>query len=124
MTAVFTAVLVVAGCAQPPRPLYGWGGYQGQVYEYFKSTGSSPEQQIAAIEADIVRLRAANLTPGPGVHAHLGLLYAQTGRDEAAQREFNTEKALYPEAAPFLDGLMARAKAKPAADTPQKGAGT
>lgn len=103
------AVAALAGCAQPARPLYGWGGYPGQVYEYFKGTASAPEQQIAALEADIVRMRAANLDPGPGVHAHLGLLYAHTGRDEAALREFNTEKALYPESAPFLDGLMARA---------------
>jgi hypothetical protein len=103
-------ICAVAGCAQPPRPLYGWGGYPTQVYEYFKSTSTAPEQQIAALEADIVRMRAANLTPGPGVHAHLGLLYAHLGRDDAAQREFNTEKGLYPEAAPFLDGLMARAQ--------------
>lgn len=55
-------------------------------------------------------LRAQDLTPGPGVHAHLGLLYSHAGRDEAALREFNTEKALYPESAPFLDGLLARAQ--------------
>jgi hypothetical protein len=109
---LLTACLAVAGCAQSPRPLYGWGGYQAQVYEYFKSTASAPEQQIAAIEADLQRMRADNLTPGPGVHAHLGMLYAHLGRDDAAQREFNTEKALYPEAARFLDGLLARAQRK------------
>lgn len=106
------ALAGLAGCAQPPRPLYGWGGYQAQVYTYFKGTDSAPEAQIAAIEADIVRMRAADLTPGPGVHAHLGLLYARSGRDDAALREFNTEKALYPEAAPYLDGLLARAQRK------------
>lgn len=106
------AALVLAGCAQPPRPLYGWGGYQGQLYAYFKGTDSSPEQQIAALEADLQRHRAADASPPPGFHAHLGLLYANLGRDDAALRELQTEKALFPESAHYVDFLLTQARKK------------
>lgn len=106
------AALLLAGCAQAPKPLYGWGSYQGQVYEYFKGTGATgPEQQAAALQADLERIRAAGAMPAPGLHAHLGLLYANTGHEDAALREFQTEKALFPESAHYIDFLLTKAKA-------------
>lgn len=106
------AVFVLAGCAQAPRPLYGWGGYQGQLYAYFKGTDSGLEQQIAALEADLQHNRAADTLPPPGFHAHLGLLYANLGRDDAALHELQTEKALFPESAHYVDFLLTQAQKK------------
>lgn len=46
----------------------------------------------------------------PGLHAHLGMLYGNTGHTDLAMAEFNTEKAAFPESAPFMDFLMSKDK--------------
>ena len=42
----------------------------------------------------------------PGFYAHLGLLFAETGDDEAAIACFEREKAWFPEAAIYMDFLL------------------
>lgn len=106
--AALVAALALSACVQAPKPLYGWGSYQGQVYEHLKGT-AGPEQQITALEADLQRQRAEGAAPPPGFHAHLGLLYAALGKDDAALRELQTEKTLFPESAHYIDFLLSKA---------------
>lgn len=106
--AAFAAALALSACVQAPKPLYGWGSYQGQVYAHLKGT-SGPEQQITELEADLQRMRASGATPPPGFHAHLGLLYAALGKDDAALRELQTEKHLFPESTHYIDFLLSKA---------------
>lgn len=101
------ASVVLAGCVQAPKPLYGWGSYQGQVYEHLKGQGNGPEAQITVLEADLQRFRSAGLGVPPGYHAHLGLLYASIGKDDAAAEHLLTEKTLFPESATYIDFLLA-----------------
>jgi hypothetical protein len=104
--------LLLGGCVQAPKPLYGWGSYQSQVYAHLKNQeGADPQAQIEALEADFQRMRASGATPPPGFHAHLGLLYNAIGKDEQALQQFTTEKALFPESAHYIDFLLAQAKA-------------
>lgn len=103
------AAAVLAGCATTPKPIYHWDNYQSTVYEYYKSD-ESPEQQIAALKENIEKSRATGLPVPPGLHAHLGMLYANTGKPESAMAEFNTEKTTFPESAPFMDFLMSKDK--------------
>jgi len=105
--AACAAGVALSACVQAPKSLYGWGSYQGQVYEHLKGT-SGPEQQITALEADLQRLRAVGAAPPPGYHAHLGLLYAALGKDDAALRELQTEKHLFPESAHYIDFLLSK----------------
>ena len=102
----------LTGCAGRTPRIYEWGSYQEQVYEYYKSQDTSPNKQIAALEADVEKIRATGKTPPPGFHAHLGLMYAQSGNSAQARREFETEKTLFPESATFMDFLLRNPKKK------------
>lgn len=106
-------LLTLGGCASQRPGLYDWGSYETQVYAYFNNSGS-PEQQIAALEQ---RLQTNSSRSPPGYHAHLGLLYGKVGRVADMQQQFNIEKSLFPEAAPFMDFLL-RNSAKPTLSTP------
>ena len=108
--ALLGASLLASGCANRPPSLYEWGGYQPQVYEYFKADNKGPEAQASALEADLQKIAAKGAKPPPGYHAHLGLLYANMGRDDQAVQSFQAEKALFPESAHFMDFLLVKNK--------------
>lgn len=107
---LLSAALALSGCAQRRPPLYYWDDYQDQVHEYFKGQRTGPEEQIAALEKGIQQARARGATPPPGYHAHLGLLYLRVGKDDQVVQQFETEKALFPESATFMDFLLRKAK--------------
>ena len=96
---------MLQGCSPRQPSLYQWEGYQPQVYAYLKGDGSI-EKQIAELEKGLQLIRARGNTPPPGYHAHLGLLYAQTGQGEQVQQQFRSEQALFPESKPFMDFLL------------------
>jgi len=102
-----TGSVLLAGCAAP-KTLYQWESYQPQVYEYFK--GEPKQAQIEALERDMQKIAAAGATPPPGYHAHLGMLYAEIGKDDQMVQEFQTEKTLFPESATYVDFLMKNVK--------------
>jgi hypothetical protein len=110
--AALISAVFMSGCANQPKPLYHWGEYQPQVYEYFKGDGKSVEEQIIALEKDVQKARAEDAALPPGYHAHLGLLYLKTGKIDQVKQEFDTEKALYPESATFMDFLSKKFKVK------------
>ncbi|GAB2934955.1 DUF4810 domain-containing protein [Hafnia psychrotolerans] len=103
-------LLVLAGCATQPKTLYNWDQYQTTVYQYYQSDKVGPEQQIAALKESIEKSRATNKQVPPGLHAQLGLLYANTGNTDQAFQEFNTEKTLFPESAAYMDFLLKKNK--------------
>jgi hypothetical protein len=97
--------LLLSGCATQPT-LYQWGSYQPQVYTYLRGEGAGYPEQIAALEADIQKARAANRPLPPGFNAHLGMLHGQVGQWDKMAMYFQAEKTLYPESAPFMDFLL------------------
>ncbi len=101
-----TGVALLNGCANEPKPLYNWDGYQTTVYQYYQQTESSPQDQIEELKKNIEMSKAKSLATPPGLHAHLGLLYSTIGSIDLAMKEFSTEKALYPESAAYMDFLM------------------
>ncbi|MCX7206660.1 MAG: DUF4810 domain-containing protein [Proteobacteria bacterium] len=102
------ASVLLAGCSTPPKTLYQWEGYQPQVYEYLK--GQGPEAQIGILEADLQKIHAKGNRPPPGYHAHLGLLYSSIGKLDLVEKEFQTEKELFPESATYMDFLLKKTK--------------
>ncbi len=102
---LLVASLLLVGC-QAPKPLYNWDSYQTVVYQYYQQSESDPHAQIDALKKSIEVARAKSLGVPPGLHAHLGMLYATTGALDLAMSEFNQEEALYPESAKFMDFLM------------------
>ncbi|MFT4190036.1 MAG: DUF4810 domain-containing protein [Comamonas sp.] len=96
---------VLAGCANQTQPLYSWNGYQSEVYSYLKGSQQGLEAQIASLEKALSQTRASGQTVPPGYHAHLGMLYAQSGRGDEVQPQFDHEKTLYPESQAFISFL-------------------
>src|SRR5476651_2282005 len=103
-------LLLLAGCATQPKPIYNWDKYQTTVYQYYQSDKVSQEEQIASLKESIEKSRATNKIVPPGLHAQLGLLYANTGHTDQAFQEFNTEKTLFPESAAYMDFLLKKNK--------------
>lgn len=104
LSLVLCLAVLLAGCAAQPKPLYQWESYQTQVYDYFR--GGSQEQQIAALEKDLEKMRAKGNVAPPGVHAHLGMLYVAAGNDSRGIEELAAEKSQYPESTTYVDFLL------------------
>jgi hypothetical protein len=98
----------LTGCASQPKTLYGWDGYQPQVYQHFK--GESPDQQIAEMEKALQTISARGASVPPGFHAHLGMLYSLTGKSDQMVVQFEDEKKLFPESAAYMDFLLSKIK--------------
>jgi hypothetical protein len=101
---------VLQGCAAPQPPLYAWGRYQPALYDHLQGGKEGPEKQIALLEEDVEKARSKAGALPPGLNAHLGLLYLSTGRTEQAQKAWQAEKSLFPEAGAFMDFLLAKFK--------------
>lgn len=107
----FCVVTALMGCTQPTKPLYHWEGYQRQLYEHFKGTESDAQAQLRQLEAQAQKAQGAGAALPPGFRAHIGLLYLNLGRADEAQKQFESEKAVFPESAPYMDFLLHKIKA-------------
>lgn len=105
LVSVAVAVLLVASCAKKKETVYYWGDYQSTLYSYYQHD-KSPEQQIDSLNAIVEQAKAKNKPVPPGLHAQMGLLYVETSRPDLAFQQFNAEKTLFPESAPYMDFLM------------------
>jgi len=108
--AALLACGLAAGCAHPTLRLYYWGGFQDQLYQYFKADKSGPEEQLRALDAQAEEARARNSVLPPGFRAHLAMLYLRMGRDGEAKQALEAEKANFPESAPYMDFLLKHMK--------------
>lgn len=99
---------LMTGCATQPAPLYQWGSYESEVYGSFK--GDSPEGQIQRLEAQLQTTSASGAAVPPGLHATLGMLHVKVGHIDKGVAALEREKALFPESAPYMDRLLARAR--------------
>ncbi|MBM6550750.1 DUF4810 domain-containing protein [Marinomonas ostreistagni] len=100
--------LLAVGCATR-EPAFYWGHYEGLVYDmYFEPGSADTTTQILTLQADVEKSHAKGLTIAPGVHAHLGYLYAMQGNMAQAKAELVMEKTLFPEATVMVDGMLSR----------------
>jgi hypothetical protein len=104
------SVAALSGC-ESTRPLYHYGSYQTNVYEHFKNEDSSVTEQIAALEKTIHDSNRNQQQVGPGLYAHLGFLYLQSGQRDTGLSYLQKEQQLYPESARFIGFLLTNAKA-------------
>lgn len=101
---------ILAGCAEPPKRLYHWEGFQRQLYEHFKGDGSGPEEQLRILDAQAQKARASGAVLPPGFRAHLAVIYLRLGRDAEAMQELEAEKASFPESSHYMDFLLKRVR--------------
>lgn len=110
MLAAALSVAALSGC-QSTKPLYHYGSYQTNVYEHFKNEDSSVTEQIEALEKTISETNRNKLQVGPGIYAHLGFLYLQSGQRDTGLGYLQKEKQTYPESSQFIEFLLKNAKA-------------
>jgi len=106
--AMVIAAGLSSGCAEKPQ-IYRWGIYEELVYNMYAKPGTADaDMQVISLSQDITRTESQGKRVPPGVHAHLGYMYYLSGDAEAALEEFATERALFPESATFIDGMIER----------------
>ena len=99
--------VAAAGCGSPSY--YEWGRYEDSIYDVtIRPDGFDLAAEIDSLEQQIEKTVAKQRPIPPGLHAHLGYLHSVAGNVEAARGHFEQEKALFPESARFVDGLLAR----------------
>ncbi|MCV2403257.1 DUF4810 domain-containing protein [Marinomonas sp. C2222] len=107
-TLIILSMLVLGGCASKQTTFY-WGEYESLIYDMYIEPGSADSTtQISTLLADIQKAEAKNIPIAPGIHAHLGYMYALEGNIDQSIAEFATEKSLYPESATLIDGMLKR----------------
>lgn len=92
------------------EPLYYYGEYNTAVYSYLKSEETTLEEQITVLEQTIELATANGKNIAPGVHAHLGMLYFETGNTQQGHVHFELEKQLFPESEQYINFLLNSAK--------------
>lgn len=108
-TGVLALLALLLGCSTGSPNLYYWGHYEDAIYDMYLEPGkTSLTDEILRLEEQVEKAAAAGMTVPPGLHAHLGYLYVNEGDYATALVHFQTEKALFPESAVFIDGLIAR----------------
>lgn len=109
--AVFLLLLAsVAGC-QTTAPLYYWGEYPKMLEVYYSQPGSmTAAQQVRLLQTTIDNAERAQRKVAPGIYAHLGVAYADIGKQAEAEAAFSAEVELYPESKIWLEGMVARAR--------------
>ena len=109
LLAAATLALVLSGC-KTTEPLYYHGEYNTAVYSYFKGDDTTIDEQIMAMNQLIEKASAANRPVAPGVPAHLGMLYFESGNADLGRQHFLTEKSLFPESSQYIDFMLKSAE--------------
>lgn len=99
-----------SGCANRPKPLYDWQGYQGNVDAYLRADKASLDEQVQRAEQDLQKIKMAGGVVPPGYNAHLGLLYAKQGKIDRFSLQVQAEQAQFPESQTFMDFLKRNLK--------------
>lgn len=100
--------LLMVGC-KTTEPLYYYGSYNTAVYSYLQGEGTTLEEQITVLEETIQNASANSKPVAPGIHAHLGMLYFESGDTNQGKLHFVQEKQLFPESAQYIDFLLSSA---------------
>jgi len=98
-------VVMLSGCVTRPQPLYYWGDFTTQQYSYFKGD-KGPEEVIQSLERVREEAKAAGKPVPPGLLAHLGLMYGQTGRTDMFEQNLQAERQQFPESSVYVDFLL------------------
>ncbi len=102
---VSVTTIATTGCATRSQPLYHWGNYPAEQYGYLKGE-KGPEESIQALEKAREVAKAKGALLPPGLLAHLGLLYGQTGQTAQFEQYLEAERQQFPESAAYIDFLL------------------
>lgn len=97
--------LIFTGC-KTVTSQYHHGDFHHAVYHYFKGDDLTIAEQITVLNTVISDASDLNKPVAPGVHAHLAMLYFETGSKELGRDHFEQEKVLFPESTTYIDFLL------------------
>ncbi|MEQ1976009.1 DUF4810 domain-containing protein [Xenorhabdus sp. SGI240] len=100
----------LVGCVNAPKTIYEWGNYQSTLYQYYQQDKTGPQEQLQALQKVVEQAKAKDNPVPPGLHAQMGLLYSNIGNIGDAFQQFEIEKNLFPESAPYMDFLLSKNK--------------
>lgn len=103
--------MLFTGCAKK-ETMYYWADYQNNLYSYYQLDKSSFEEQTISIEHIVEKAKSSGKPVPPGLHAHLGLLYANTGQQDKALEQFQIEETLFPESTNFIKFIQQKYQGK------------
>ena len=111
--ALAALALCAASCVSSPPRRYVWGGYESSVWRVTCAPDAlDVGAEIVEMNELVERAKAEGRPVPPGLHAYVGYLYSLSGDLDTAAAAFESEKELYPESTVFIDGIMARLRAK------------
>jgi len=110
LAALAFVCIALTGCNSAKEPIYYYGEYNTAVYAYLKADEVTVEEQISMLEQTIEDAANKSKAVAPGLHAHLGMLYFETGNPDLGATHFETEKLLFPESVQYIDFLLKSAK--------------
>lgn len=106
---IFT-IIFVTGCATN-NSMYTWGQYENLIYEFHLGEGSiEPQKQIEILQETIALAVVEDKKVGPGIYAHLGMLYSSVGETDKALAALEQERILFPESEIFINGMLKRSQ--------------
>ncbi len=111
LTTGLVTIVLLSGCGGGSKSLYYWGHYEDSIFDMYVEPGkTSLGDEILRLEEQVEETNASGQSVPPGLHAHLGYLYATEGDYAMALIHFQTEKTKFPESAHFVDGMIERMK--------------
>ncbi|NOU51149.1 DUF4810 domain-containing protein [Pseudoalteromonas sp. JBTF-M23] len=103
------SAILLSGC-DSTKPLYYYGTYSQNLYDYFKADEVPVSEQINELEQTVQMAQSRGVAIAPGIMAHLGYLYLLEGNSEQGLRYLEQEKKRYPESARYIDFLINNTK--------------
>ena len=100
------SIVAIAGCATAPAPMYQWGGYQRNVYNYLKHDTAAPSEQLRAMQTLLKKSRTDGTRLPPGFHAHIAMLHIQMDQFDDAKQQLEAEKTAFPESTHYMNFLL------------------
>lgn len=101
----------VSGCA--PKPIYSWGEYEKSLVASYVTQDEAAARSSLELTIDAASRQGGRVPPG--VYAEYGFLLYKSGQREGAIQAFQQEAALFPEAKPLMDRLIAKLEEEPEA---------
>ena len=101
-------LLITAGCSTHNTALYNYEDYSESYYADVKEHNAESQLKLQkSIETAIENAKDSQSgRVAPGLYANLGYIYLKEGQNKKAIESFQKEKALYPEAAKFMDKMI------------------
>lgn len=108
---LFLCGIIFAGCvSSEARSLYRWDGVYTKSLQDYLSEEADIYANLQMLKQSVDHAELSGIKPPPGVLAHLGLLYSNSGDIASARAYFDKEAQNFPEAKSYMEFLKNQMK--------------